>query len=144
VKVKDLMQTEVVILHLTDALDIAEDIMNLGRIRHLPVVDEQNRLVGIVTQHDLLRASVSSVLGFDRTKEKEWLGSVLVRDTMTTEIITIEPEARVREAIGKLIEGKFGCLPVVEDGQLVGLITETDCLRYLGDLLKTETLKGIL
>ena len=130
-QVKDLMQTEVVTLHVADTLDLAEDIMRLGRIRHLPVIDESNHLVGVVTQHDLLKASVSSVLGFDRTKEKEWLGTVRVQDVMTIEVTTIEAGAGIVEAVDKLILGKFGCLPVVENNQLVGLMTETDCLPAL-------------
>ena len=144
-KVKDLMRTNVVTLHLTDALDIAEDIMNMGRIRHLPVVDAGNRVVGIVTQRDLYKASISSVLGFDRAKEHEWLGKVQVRDVMTKAVTTIGPEAGVVEAVDKLVTAKFGCLPVVdEQGTLVGLLTETDCLRCFRDLLKMGTFKDWL
>jgi CBS domain-containing protein len=140
-KVSDLMQTEVVTLRVADTLDVAENIMNLGRIRHLPVVDADDRLVGIVTQRDLLRAAVSSVLGFDRAKEQFWLGSIRVRDVMTAEVTTIPPEAEVSEAVDKMLAGKFGCLPVVEGARLVGLITETDCLRCLRDLLKMGMVK---
>lgn len=136
-KVKELRQTEVVTLRVTDALDIAENIMNLGRIRHLPVMDAERHLVGIVTQQDLLRAAVSSVLGFDRDKEQAWLGGIRVQDVMVAEVVTVSPEAGVAEAVDKMIAGKFGRLPVVEGTRLVGLITETDCLRHLSDLLKT-------
>jgi acetoin utilization protein AcuB len=141
-KVKDLMRTNVVTLHVSDALDIAEDIMSMGRIRHLPVVDAANRVVGIVTQRDLFKASVSSVLGFDREKEHEWLGRIKVRDIMTKEVVTVGPEVGVVEAVEKLVTAKFGSLPVVdENGRLVGLVTETDCLRCFHDLLKLGTFK---
>lgn len=141
-KVKDLMRTNVVTLHVSDALDIAEDIMSMGRIRHLPVVDAANRVVGIVTQRDLFKASVSSVLGFDREKEHEWLGRIKVRDIMTREVVTVGPEVGVVEAVEKLVTAKFGSLPVVdENGRLVGLVTETDCLRCFHDLLKLGTFK---
>ena len=144
-KVQDLMRTNVVTLHSSDALDIAADIMNMGRIRHLPVVDADNRVVGIVTQRDLYRASISSVLGFDRAKEHEWLGQVTVRDVMTKEVTAIGSEAGVVEAVDKLVTAKFGCLPVVdEQGTLVGLLTETDCLRCFRDLLKMGTFKDWL
>ncbi len=113
-KVQDLMRTNVVTLHSSDALDIAADIMNMGRIRHLPVVDADNRVVGIVTQRDLYRASISSVLGFAQAKEHEWLGQVTVRDVMTKEVTAIGPEAGVVEAVDKLVTAKFGCLPVVD------------------------------
>jgi CBS-domain-containing membrane protein len=141
-KVKDLMRTNVVTLQAADVLGVADDIMNMGRIRHLPVVDPANRVIGIVTQRDLYKASVSSVLGFDRAKEHEWLGKVRVRDIMTTNVITIDAEAGVVEAVDKMITGKIGSLPVVdENGKLVGLLTETDCLRCFHDLLKMGTFK---
>jgi len=144
-KVKDLMRTNVVTLHVTDALAIAEDIMNMGRIRHLPVVDADNRVVGLVTQRDLFKASISSVLGFDRTKEHEWLGKVTVRDVMTKKLTMIEPEGGVVEAVDKLVTDKIGCLPVVDaQGKLLGLLTETDCLRCFRDLLKMGTFKDWL
>jgi acetoin utilization protein AcuB len=141
-KVKDLMRTKVVTLQTADVLGVADDIMSMGRIRHLPVVDPDNRVIGIVTQRDLYKASVSSVLGFDRAKEHEWLGQVRVRDIMTTNVITIDAEAGVVEAVDKMITGKIGSLPVVdENGKLVGLLTETDCLRCFHDLLKMGTFK---
>ena len=141
-KIKDLMRTNVVTLQAADVLGVADDIMSMGRIRHLPVVDPNNRVIGIVTQRDLYKASVSSVLGFERAKEHEWLGKVRVRDIMTTNVITIGAEAGVVEAVDKMIAGKIGSLPVVdEDGKLVGLLTETDCLRCFHDLLKLGTFK---
>lgn len=141
-KVKDLMRTSVISLRIGDMLGIAEDIMSMGRIRHLPVVDAENRIVGLVSQHDLLRTSISSVLGFDRAKEHEWLGNIRVRDVMVKEVLTVDSEAGIIEAVDKLIADKIGCLPVADaEGKLVGLLTETDCLRCFRDLLKMETFK---
>jgi CBS domain-containing membrane protein len=136
------MRTHVVTLHSMDMLGVAEDIMNMGRIRHLPVVDADNRVVGIVTQRDLYRAAISSVLGFDREKEHEWLGKVKVQDVMTRTVTMIGSEAGVVEAVDKMVTEKIGSLPVVnEQGKLVGLLTETDCLRCFRDLLKMGTFK---
>jgi acetoin utilization protein AcuB len=144
-KVKDLMRTHIVTLHFTDTLNVAEDIMSMGRIRHLPVLDGGNRVVGIVTQRDLYKASISSVLGFDRAKEHEWLGKVKVQDIMTTTVTMIGAEAGVVEAVDKMVTEKIGCLPVVdEQGKLMGLLTETDCLRCFRDLLKMGTFKDVL
>jgi CBS domain-containing protein len=141
-KVKDLMRTHVVTLHSMDMLGVAEDIMSMGRIRHLPVVDTDNRVVGMVTQRDLYKASISSVLGFDRTKEHEWLGKVKVQDVMTKTVTMIGSEAGVVEAVDKMVMEKIGCLPVIdEQGKLMGLLTETDCLRCFRDLLKRGTFK---
>ena len=133
--VKDIMQSEVATLHLDDNLDIADDIMTLGRVRHLPVVDADGRLVGLVTHRDLLKASVASVLNLGRAAEKDWLGSIPVRVVMATDLATIEPQTPISEAVDLMIRRKIGCIPVVDGGKLVGLLTETDCLGYLKDLL---------
>ena len=144
-KVKDLMRTHVVTLHFTDTLSVAEDIMNMGRIRHLPVLDGSNCVVGIVTQRDLYKASISSVLGLNRAKEHEWMEKVKVQDVMTKTVTMIDPEAGVVEAVNKMVSEKIGCLPVVDQrGKLMGLLTETDCLRCFGDLLKMGTFKDTL
>ena len=66
-------------------------------------------------------------------------GRVLVRDVMTKKPVTIGPEADLADAVDKLLVGKFGCLPVMEEGKLVGLITETDLLRQLRTLLTKRT-----
>lgn len=144
-KVKDVMRTNVVSLRVADTLGVAEDIMSMGRIRHLPVVDEDNRVVGLVSQRDLFRASISSVLGFDRSKEHEWMGTIKIRDVMTKQITLVDSEASMSEAVDKFVTDKIGCLPVVDDqGKLVGLLTETDCLRCFRDLLKMGTFKELL
>lgn len=144
-KVKDIMRTNVVSLRVGDTLGVAEDIMNMGRIRHLPVIDEENHVVGVVSQRDLFRASISSVLGFDRSKEHEWMGKVKVQDVMSKQIVMVHPEAGVSDALDKFVSDKIGCLPVAdEQGKLVGLVTETDCLRCFRDLLKMGTFKDML
>jgi CBS-domain-containing membrane protein len=144
-KVRDIMHTSVVTLHSSDKLNVAEDIMTMGRMRHLPVVDGYNRVVGMVTQRDLYKAAISSVLGFDRDKEQEWLGKVAVADVMTKEVVTVAAEAEVIETVDKLLTMKIGCLPVVDaEGKLIGVITETDCLRCFRDLLKMGTFKDTL
>ena len=138
-KVKDIMRGKVVTLHVGDSLDVAEDIMGMGHIRHLPVVDAEERVVGIVSQRDLFGATISSVLNFSKDKEQKWMHTIKVRDVMSPEVTTIDREAGLEEAVDKLVTEKFGCLPVVDkDGKLVGLLTETDCLRCFHDLLKTK------
>jgi len=128
------MRTEVVTLDQSDDLRLADDIMRLGRIRHMPVTSG-GRLVGILSQRDLFRAAVSSVLRLKATEEREWLASVPVKDVMVTEIVMASPEAPIREAVHLMLERKIGCLPVVEEGRLVGLLSESDCLRLLGRFL---------
>ena len=135
-KVRDLMQKDVLSLHKGDFLDVAENVMNLGRIRHLPIVDADGQLIGLVTQRDLLRATVASVLGLGRNAERDWLAAIPVDHIMVAPVVTVAPDADLSEAVDLMVTRKYGCLPVVEGGRLLGLLTETDCLRCLRDLLK--------
>jgi CBS domain-containing protein len=132
--VRDLMETEVVTLKSVDNLSLADDIMRLGRIRHLPVMSG-SRLVGILTQRDLFRAAISSVLRLRPAAERDWLLKVSVSEVMTPNPITMAPSAAMRDAVGLMIDKQIGCLPVVEDDRLAGLLTETACMRYLARLL---------
>ena len=127
--VSEVMQTEVVTLGRADRLDLVEDIMRLGRIRHLPVVDE-GRVVGIVSSRDLLAASLSKALEFDRQERRTFLRSVGVEEVMTPDPVCVAPAATLAEAAAVLVHRKIGCLPVVRpDRTLVGLLTETDLVR---------------
>lgn len=144
-KVKNLMHTSLATLQISDTLDIAEDVMRMGRIRHLPVVNADKRIVGLVTQRDLFKASISSVLGLSRENEHEWIGTIKVKDVMTQEVITVSPETEIVEAVDKLLTAKFSSLPVVDEtGVLIGLLTETDCLGCFHDLLKMGTFQDVL
>jgi CBS domain-containing membrane protein len=132
--VRDLMERNVATLMVSDTLSLADDIMRLGRIRHMPVMSG-GRLVGILSQRDLFRAAISSILRPRPAEERDWFKQVSVREVMTTSVITVTPTASIRAAIGMMIDKRIGCLPVVEDRKLVGLLSESDCLRYLAQVL---------
>jgi|SRR3990172_5612534 CBS domain-containing protein len=129
-KVRELMTTDVATIGRNDELTIGDDIMKMKRLRHLPVVEE-GRLVGMLTQRDLFHAALSTALNFGEKAQKEFLKTVVVKEVMTEEVLTIDPGADVKKAARLLIEHKIGCLPVVENGKLVGLVTETDLLRVI-------------
>lgn len=133
--VDDLMEREVVTLNGDDNLSLAEDIMRLGRIRHLPVL-QGGTLAGVLSQRDLFRAAVSSVLQLQRSSEREWLARIAIRDVMTAPVVTVAPGTPIREAVEIMLARQIGCLPVVSDGRLLGLVSETDCLRHLATLLR--------
>jgi CBS domain-containing membrane protein len=139
VKVKELMQTSVATVRASDSLTQVDELMKAGWVRHLPVVDATNRVLGVITQRDLLRASPSLATWTDPKEQQRWLEQVLVRDVMTKKPSTIEPYAEITEALDTLLAGKFGCLPVVEGGKLIGLVTETDLLRHLQTLLRKKS-----
>ena len=127
--VNTFMQTEFVTLQPSDRLDFADDVMKLGQIRHMPVV-EGNRVVGVVSQRDLLAASLSRAMEIDPKDHRTFLRLVEISEVMSDRVITIEPTRTVGEAAALMIRHKIGCLPVVDSlGSPVGLITETDLLR---------------
>lgn len=142
-QVRELMQTEVVTLAEGDRLDLADTIMRLGRIRHLPVISN-GRVVGILSQRDLFRAAISTALHLRPEAEREWLGKIAIREVMVRPVITATPGMSVREAVGLMLEHKIGCLPVVENGELVGLVSETDFLRLLARLLDLAEVRQAL
>jgi CBS domain-containing protein len=126
-KVKDIMVKEVATLDINDELSLANDIMRLGRIRHLPVVDG-HRLVGIISERDLFRSSLAQALGYGTKNTRDLMKTLRIKDVMVTGVITIPPDTDVCEATKIMVQEKIGSLPVVHDNMLVGLITETDIL----------------
>ena len=145
-RVSELMRSEVVTLGASDRLDLADDVMRLGRVRHIPVLDD-GRVVGIVTHRDLLAASLSKALAFDPKQRRTFLHSVDVGEVMTRDVVTVAADATLGEAATLLLGRRIGCLPVVKpDGTLVGLVTETDLLRaaFLPDegVIDVETVES--
>lgn len=130
--VEDLMTRDLVTLSEDDDIVRGDDLLAEYDIRHLPVVRE-GKLVGLVSQRDLIRALA-------RQERAPGQPPLQVRDVMTHAPETLRPKSSVREAIHKMLDHKFGCVPVVEEGdRLVGILTETDLIRLADRLLKTET-----
>ncbi len=123
--VRDVMTQEVATLERNDRLSTADNVMRLGRIRHMPVLDDGN-LVGLVTQRDLFRGALLKALGYGLTAEQTMLDTLAVKEVMATDLVTIAPDATLQEAAGIMVERKIGCLPVVENAKLVGILTEGD------------------
>jgi CBS domain-containing protein len=129
-RVRDWMTREVATVRRNDRLTLADDLMRLGRVRHTPVLDDHSdELVGIVSQRDLFRGALARALGYGAHAQDRVLATLVIKDVMTTDPVTISPDATLADA-ARLMEGrKIGCLPVVEDGALVGILTESDFLR---------------
>jgi CBS domain-containing protein len=127
--VRDIMQTKIVTISAGDSLSTVEDIMTLGGVRHMPVV-RGGKLVGVVSERDLLRTSLSNLSEFGRDERRAFLQAVEINRAMSSPPITIGPDATVGEAARVMADRKIGCLPVLEDEKLLGIVTETDVLRY--------------
>ncbi len=131
--VREIMMASPVTLAPGDTLDLANDIMSLGRIRHIPIV-EDSRVAGIVSQRDLFGAAVGVVMGLKGKEAKDLLKSFRIKEVMRHPAITISPDASIKEAAHLMAEKKIGCLPVVDGENLVGLVTLTNILRYVVNL----------
>jgi CBS domain-containing protein len=127
IPVRRWMRKRVVTVRPTTSLDEAGRLLRTRRIRHLPVRDARGRLVGIVTDRDLRQAVFDPGAGA--------LAALRVRDVMTWAVLTVTPDTDVRHAARLMREQKIGAVPVVEDGRLVGMLTETDVLAALEALL---------
>jgi CBS domain-containing protein len=123
------MQEKVVTISAGERLSTVQDIMTLGRVRHMPVV-HGGKLVGVVSERDLLRASLSSLTSFADDERRAFLHVVEIGRVMASPPIVIGPDAPVEEAALVMAERKIGCLPVLDGDLLLGMITETDLLRY--------------
>lgn len=129
-QIKDYMQTRVITVLPEDLVSTAAQRMRGHRVRHLPVVDQENTLVGVVTDRDIRQVGASDEAHIAEHELTYLLDTMTVREIMTTQVHTVREETPVADA-GRLFLGhKFGCLPVVHnDRTLAGIITVTDLLR---------------
>jgi acetoin utilization protein AcuB len=109
-------------------------------IRHLPVVDKENKLVGIVTESDIREAGPSDVAALSVKELTDLLGTLKVSELMVPKekVITITPDTLIEEAIQLMHDHKIGCLPVIDQGKLYGIFTETDALAHLVDIFGSK------
>ena len=125
-------------------LSIAEAMewMKRENVRRFPVVDDKGKLVGIVTDKDLVHASPSSATSLSMWEVSYLLSKVKVAEVMTKKVITIEEDCPIEEAARLMADSKIGGLPVMRDGMLVGIITESDLFKVFLELFGARE-KGI-
>lgn len=127
--VRDVMARDVTTLDINDKLTIANDVMQLGRIRHMPVLDGDGAIAGVLSQRDMFRGALARTLGYGQHAQQKLLGTLFVKEVMTNDPETIGPDELLSEAARILYEKKIGCLLVVEAKKLVGILTESDFVR---------------
>lgn len=126
--VREFMSTKLETLSPEDTLKDAVTLEALRKIRHIPVL-EGDKLVGIVTDRDLKRAMPSLLSNLDRAEYERVMSTTSVGQIMTKSPQTITPETTLEEAARLVLEKRYGALPVVQNGKLVGIISQTDMLR---------------
>jgi CBS domain-containing membrane protein len=130
------MTSEVFVLHAAQTLELLRSLMRIKHVRHVPIVDPDNTFVGLMTHRDLLAQTISHLAEVD-DEEQEYLDRhIHIMNIMKTDVTTVDPEMDVCNAITMLLEHKYGCLPVVTDGKLVGIVTEADFMKLTLDLLR--------
>ena len=135
-KIKDIMTSEVFVLHAAQTLELVRSLMRIKHVRHVPIVEPDNTFVGLMTHRDLLAQTISHLAEVD-DEEQEYLDRhIHIMNIMKTDVTTVDPEMDVCNAITMLLEHKYGCLPVVTDGKLVGIVTEADFMKLTLNLLR--------
>ncbi|MCB0272023.1 MAG: CBS domain-containing protein [Bdellovibrionales bacterium] len=131
--VRDIMTRDVFTLQDSDRLDLANNLMNMEMVRHIPVVDHNQNLVGLVTHRDLLKASVSVFSDLDADEREEFYHHIPIQSIMIKNVLTTTAETTIAEAAQIMDENKIGCLPVMRGQKLVGIITEADFLHLIAE-----------
>jgi acetoin utilization protein AcuB len=137
--VRDVMTEDPFTIEPEASLDRAVDVMCAKDLRHLPVVDQAGRLIGIIAERDLRRAALAPAVDEDvraggqrpLCRPGQAPGDLLVKDVMSCDVLTTHPEAPLAQAARVMFERRVGSLPVIIDGRMVGMLTERDVTRAL-------------
>ena len=142
-RVERRMKRDVVVVRPTDSVLTAMDLIRRRGIRHLPVVDG-GQVVGMVTDRDIRQAAASPATSLSVHELHYLLDRMTVADIMRKPVITIGPDGTVEDAARLLLAHRIGWLPVVRDGALVGIITETDILEAFLEVMGITATSGRL
>ena len=130
-RVRDLMTDDPFSLE-TDATlyDLRESLAEKS-IRHVPIVGEEGELVGLISERDMLRMAIAPASELPVSMQADAMRASTVSDIMTREVETVGPDDSISLAAQLMLDNKYGCLPVVDGDRLVGILTESDFVRYL-------------
>ena len=133
--VKERMSHPVITVHPEIPIQEAQALMKKERMRRFPVVNKRGRLVGIVSETDILHASPSDATSLSIWEANYLLSKIIVKNVMTQNVITISTDTPIEEAARIMADNKIGGLPVVGDDEVVGVITETDLFKIFLELM---------
>jgi CBS domain-containing membrane protein len=130
IPISKIMTANVVTLSVNDTLEIAEKIFKDHKIKHIPVV-KGKEIIGMLSYTDLLRISYADVSDDEKNVENFVYDIFTIEQVMTKDIYTVPPYATIKDVAELLSQKEFHALPVVEDNELVGIVTTTDLVNYL-------------
>jgi len=132
---REIMIAEVITAHIEDTLSEVEEKFRANGIRHVPVVDDKNRIIGIFTRNDLARC-----LAPHRTEEGDYvydpdeMDRFILKYVMTKNPKTLRPEDTLKHAVDIMAREKYGCIPIVKpDGTLAGIVSQIDVMRFISN-----------
>lgn len=130
-RVRDLMTADVKTLRRNDTLSAADELMKVGRFRHVVVLDDDDSIAGVLSQRSIFYGALAWSLGQGTVAHQKALESFAVKDVMETDVVTVLRNSALSDAATTMMARKIGCLPVVDAGRLVGILTEGDFLAML-------------
>ena len=129
--VGELMTRAVLTVEQNQKLATADDVMRLGHVRHVLAVDGEGTLQGVVSQRDLFLGGLLRALGYGSRSKEQALDGLRVKDAMKTVLVTTTPDTTLESAAQLMADNKIGCLPVLNAGRLVGILTEGDFVLWV-------------
>ena len=125
-RVSDVMTTDLLVIERNEPLAKADELMRERRVRHILVVDEEGTLHGVLSQRDIFHGGLLKALGYGTRAKEQALDTLLVKEAMTGEPVTTTPITAIDTAAQLMVERRIGCLPVMDGGRPVGILTEGD------------------
>ncbi len=136
ITVAGIMSSPVFTLYKEDSLLDVRKLMEFAKIRHIPVVDEDETFLGLITHRDLLAYTISTFADINKDEQDSIDSDMSVAEIMQTDVHCITIDTSLKIAAKILVEHKYGCLPILRDNKLIGIITEADFLKFTIKLLE--------
>ena len=140
ISVEEFMTSELCTMSETDSVNDARKVMTERHIRHIPITDDVNRLIGLVTQRDILAATVPESEGREYKISNTGEADTGLSDIMNKNVSVVDKTDTLRTAAMYMQSNKYGCLPVVSNGRLVGIITDSDFIAIAINLIEQAEL----
>ncbi|MBI3313486.1 MAG: CBS domain-containing protein [Candidatus Omnitrophica bacterium] len=138
--IREIMKSPAITVRIDEAFSHVEEKLRIKGIRHLPVVDQNNVVVGLITQRDLYRIiSPHRNEDGENIYDAQTLDSFILKRVMTPNPATLKADSMIAEAVNLMAAGRYGCIPIVDaNKKIVGIVTEIDILKFLAKLLREE------